>query len=473
MRIKKTYLTVFILLCNLPLLLQAQNSVNIIEAGLLQTSTIDGQAVTRIIGDVVLSIDQRVMQADSVYQYIGQDRISAYNIQIETENEVIWADTLYHNTLVDYSQLRGRVIVMSENNTLFSEAMDVSMPLEVTFFLEPVRFEDEQGTLIAESGLYYQELDSAIFRGNVQLSDSTQYLEADSLFMNRSEDLYELFGRVYSQNYEEKVTFRGDYLYADSTGYRLLTGNDAWLLEVSESEADTTHLLAKKIELTESDSASTMDAFDTVRIWSNNFAAVADTAYYRDDTEMFLLRSNPILWQKNMQLTGPVIEAYMDGDNVRFLSSYPQPIAVQEDSLTDRLHQMTGDTLHAYFDDGAIERIVVFDNSEIIFHIRDENDEPDGLIELIANGSSTLYFKDGEFDVFKSERNPDGSWLPEDPQNIERKLGNFRWDPGLKPYRPMIQLPRMAGIPDEHPFDLPPRYIQYMSELEQNGNLDD
>ena len=442
----------------------AQNSVNIIEAGVLQTSVIDGQTVTRILDDVVLSIDRRTMYADSVYQFSGQDRIQAYNIQIETENEIIWADTLYHNTLTDYSELRGRVVVVSENNKLFSEAMDVSMPLDVTFFLSPVRFEDDRGALLAESGLYYQEVDSAVFRGNVQLSDSTQYLEADSLFMNRETDLYELFGRVYAQDFVDKVTFRGDYLYADSTGYRLLTGNDAWLLDISDSEADTTHLLAKKIELMENDSVSTMDAFQDVRIWSNEFSAVADTANYDNTAERFILRSNPILWQQNIQLTGPFIEAQMEEDEIRFLSSHPRPIAVQEDSLTERLHQMTGDTLHAFFDEGSVERIRVFNNSEIIFHIRDENDEPDGLIELIANGSSTLFFRDGEFDFFRAEENPDGSWLPEDPANIDRKLSNFRWDPGIKPYRPMRHLPRLPEIPGEPFFEFPPRYVEYLRE---------
>lgn len=466
----RPYLFSLYLMCCIPAALSAQeNNVNIIEGGVLETILIDGQPVQRILNNVVVSIDQRILRADSVYNFRSQNRIQAYNIQIETENEVIWADTLFHNTTLDYSMLRGRVIVKSDNNILYSQAMDVSMPLDLTFFLETVRFEDDRGTLLAESGLYYQQLDSAVFRGNVQLADSTQYLEADSLFMNREDDLYELFGRVYAQDYEDKVTFRGDYLYADSTGYRLLTGNDAWLLEISDSEADTTHLLAKKIELTESDSISAMDAFQDVRIWSNKFSAVADTANYRDDLDRFILRSNTMLWQKNIQLSGPVTEAFMDDEDIRFLSSYTRPIAVQEDSLTGRLHQMTGDTLHAYFDEGSVERIIVFDNSEIIFHIRDEEDEPDGLIELIAAGSSTLFFKDGEFDFFKAEQNPDGSWLPEDPENIERRLSNFRWDPGLKPFRPMRQLPRHPGIPDERLFDLPPRYIQYMNEMERNG----
>ncbi|PKD44114.1 OstA-like protein [Rhodohalobacter barkolensis] len=450
-----------------PEISQSQNRVNIVDAERAEGAVIDGQTVRKLLGSVELETDQMSMNADSVYQFTDQNMLHAFNIQIETETEIIWADTLFYNTQTDYSELRGRVIIQSETNTVFSNAMDAALALDLIIFSDPIRFEDERGTLLAGSGLYYQDVDSAAFRGNVQLADSTQYLESDSLFMNRQKDLYELFGRVYAEDFEDKVIFTGDYLYADSTGYRLLEGDDAWLMELSDSEADTTHLLAKKIELLETDSTSTMDAFEDVRIWSTKFSAVADTALYRDHEEKFELRSNPKLWQGNIQLTGPIIEAHLENDDIRFLSSYPRPIAVQEDSVTGRLHQMAGDTLHSYFDDGAVERIVVYNESEIIFHQRDDNEEPDGLIELIASGSSTMYFVDGEFDFFKAERNVDGSYLPESPQNVNRQLDNFAWHPDQKPSRPLIQIPRLPAIPEERPFELPPRYVRY---LEDNQN---
>ena len=455
-------LTSAILFAGVPNSVQAQSLVTIHQADRGEGGIINGENVRKLLGNVILSTEEMTLEADSVYQFVDRFRLQGFNVQIETEKEIIWADTLYYNTQTDYSELRGRVIIKSENNTVFSDNMDAALALELIIFSDPVRFEDERGTLLAESGLYYQDVDSAAFRGNVQLADNTQYLESDSLFMNRQDDLYELFGRVYAEDFEENVIFAGDYLYADSTGYRLLTGSDAWLMELSETEEDTTHLLAKKIELMETDATSTMDAFEDVRIWSTKFSAVADTALYRDHEEKFILRSNSILWQKNIQLTGPVIEAHLENDDIRFLSSYTRPIAVQEDTLTGRLHQMAGDTLHAYFLNGVVERIVVFDESEIIFHQRDENDEPDGMIELIAQGSSTMYFLEGEFDFFRAERNIDGSYLPESPQNINRRLDNFSWNPEQKPPRPMIQVPRLPAIPEERPFELPPRYVRYL-----------
>lgn len=447
----------------------AQNRVNINQADQAEGVTIDGENVRKILGNVILTTDEMALETDSVYHYTDRNLLTAFNIQIETENEMIWADTLYHDTVSEISRLRGRVIVQSDQNMMFSDSIDVDMETDIATFEVPVRFEDQDGTLIAESGLYYQEVDSAVFRGNVQLSDTTQYIEADSLFMNRSSDLYEMFGQVYAHDYEDDVRFSGEYLYADSTGYRLLK-DDAWLMEVSESKEDTTHLFAETIELTEEDTVSFMDAFGNVRMWSLQFSAVADTATYRDDLDQFILRSSPKLWHENIQLSGPYTEAYMENDNIRFLTSFPRPIVVQEDSLTGRLHQMTGDTLNAYFEEGELERIRVFNNTEIIFHQRDENDEPDGLIELISAGPAVMYFEEGEFDFFKAQQNIDGSYLPEDSTNVQRRLDNFQWNPELRPERPEVQTPRLPPIPENRPFELPPRYLRY---LESQQDLED
>jgi lipopolysaccharide export system protein LptA len=407
------------------------------------------------------------MEADSAYQFIDRNTIQAFNIQIETRDEIIWADTLFYDTLTDFSRFRGRVIIESETNTVFSESVDVSAPLDLAVFLAPVRFEDPSGKLQADSGLYFQEADSAVFRGNVQLADTSQYLEADSLFMNRSKDLYELHSRVFADDFEENVTFAGNYLFADSAGYRLLTGNDAWLMEVSESEADTTHLLARKIELQETDTTSLMDAYGGVRLWTNKFSAVADTANYDDGDEQFQLKGSPIVWQENMQLTGPYIEATLSDGEINFLKSHPRPIVVQEDTTTGRLNQMTGDTLHAHFDAGELDSLVVFDNSEIIFHQKNEEDEPDGLMELLAAGSSTMLFEDGEFDFFKAVSNIDGTYIPESEGDSDRTLDNFQWNPDRRPDKPAIQTPRLPSIPNEPLFALPPRYVQYLESLNQ------
>ncbi len=130
---------------------QAQERVIINQADQAEGITIDGQLVRKILGNVILTTEEMVMETDSVYHYVDDNLLLAFNLQIETEDEMIWADTLYHDTETDVSRLRGRVVVQSEKNILFSDSIDVDMATDIATFDVPVRFEDDQGTLIAES----------------------------------------------------------------------------------------------------------------------------------------------------------------------------------------------------------------------------------------------------------------------------------------------------------------------------------
>ncbi|MDX1586890.1 MAG: LysM peptidoglycan-binding domain-containing protein, partial [Balneolaceae bacterium] len=175
----------------------------------------------------------------SIYRFINENEIRAYgNIQINTENEKIWADSLVYFTDIDFTQLRGRVIIEADSTTLFGNSVDYRFSNKVAHFIDNIRLEDPEGILTANSGFYYREADSAVFRGQVQLRDTTQYIEGDSLFSNRGEKYYEMYGEIFAVDGDNNSTLKGDYLEADATGRRLLRGN-AWLKNISEDTTQT------------------------------------------------------------------------------------------------------------------------------------------------------------------------------------------------------------------------------------------
>lgn len=223
---------------------KAQNPVDILEADSIVGGTANGEQIRRILGNVYLkSTEQNLeMYCDSAYQFLGSSEIRAFgDIQINTANEKIWADSLVYFTDIDFSQLRGRVIIEADSTTLFGNSVDYRFTTKVAHFIDQIRLEDQSGILSAHSGFYFREADSAVFRGMVQLRDSLQYLEGDSLFSNRKSKYYEIYGDIFAHNRDDNNTLKGEYLEADSTGRRLLTGN-AWLRNVNE---DTSRINSK------------------------------------------------------------------------------------------------------------------------------------------------------------------------------------------------------------------------------------
>ncbi|WP_440998595.1 OstA-like protein [Fodinibius sp. SL11] len=483
--IQKLYTIFILLLACLAVLLAgwnqealAQNQVNILEADSIQGGQYQDERVQKILGNVHLQSQNMEMYCDSAYQFVNRDEIRAFgNIQINTDEEKIWADTLRYYTNIDFSQLRGRVIIEADSTTLFGNSVDYRFTTKVANFLNEIRLEDQRGTLVADSGFYYREADSAKFYGKVQLSDSLQYLEGDSLFSNRETKYYELYGDIFGDDRENDSMIKGQYLEADSTGRRLLEGN-AWLKSFKQdtadtAQADTTHIRAKTIlskeQRTLIDTTTIVFGYDSVRIWSPSFSSVSDTSKYSDSTDTFELWSNAKSWHKQVQLTGPYIRAKITNGDIDSLISHPRPFSVQQDTSIDRLNQITGDTLHADFMEGALHEIYVFGNSKLLRFTKNDQDQPDGAVDLSAP-NIRIFFKEGELSRMKAIGAVNGSYLPESEKTKARRLEGFSWNPEQRPQQPKEKMEqRFPAIREELFFALPARYIQHLEANHPNS----
>lgn len=439
----------------------AQNVVQIERAREVTNITEDGEAIRKMY-DVRLRTGNIEMVCDSAWEFIDRNELRAYgNIEIETPDEIIWTDTLFYYTDQEISQLRGRVVILQDSTTLFGEQVDYNFLTKVADFEDGIRLEDEGGTLIANTGRYFQIQDSAIFRGNVQVADTAQYAEGDSLFINRNTQFLQLHSNIFVQDSTNNALLTGDYLEADSTGRRYVQGN-SYLRQISTDSTDTTHINSKDLLMLDQDSTDIIRAMQNVRVWSPDFSSISDTLIYTSDTEIFELISNPTAWHKNIQLNGPYIQVQMDSNAVNYLTSYKNTITVQKDSTTGRYNQIKGDTLNVNFENGQISRIKIYPNSQVLYHTKNEEDEPDGAVEY-TSPETIMYFEEGDLVRVTALKN-NGYFFEEFPGLADRKLDGFKWQPELRPLRPEVAAePRFPPVPIERPFELPNRYLDYIS----------
>lgn len=440
----------------------SQNVVNIKHFSSAVGITVNGEPIRKLY-KASLSTGNVDLVCDSAWQFLRKNELHAFgNIQIDTQTEHIWTDTLYYYTDKDASLLRGRVIILQDSTTLFGNKVDYNFLTKTAWFQDEIRLEDPDGILKALKGTYFQNQDSAIFRGEVQLADSAQYAEGDSLFINRESKYLQFYSNIFVADSTNNALLIGNYLEADSTGRRYVRGNAYLRRTESDSAAtDTTHINAQEILLLDQDSTTIIHGYDDVSVWSVNFSSLSDTLYYNSKVEQFELTGHPKAWHKNIQLTGPYISVQLDSNTVRELKSYIKPIAVQEDSVTERLNQLKGDTLIATFAEGNISRIDLFPDSKILYHTKNEEDKPDGAMEN-SSPKTILYFAEGELTKVWMGQNQ-GLFLPEYTDLVNRRLEGFEWNPELRPVKPSTSpQPKWNPIPGEPPFVLPWRFSDYL-----------
>ncbi len=443
-----------------------QDIVQLIRFDSATLTEINNERVQKLF-NARMSMRNVEMVCDSAYRFLDRNEMRAFgNIQIDTETENIWADTLYYFNNEEISKLRGRVIIKQDSTTLFGDKVDYNFATKVAVFPQGIRLEDSDGTLIAKTGTYFQNQDSAVFRFDVQLQDSAQYVEGDSLFINRERKYLQIYSNVFVSDSSNNAILTGNYVEADSTGRRNVKEN-AYLMniETDSSSSDTTHIFADELLLIEQDSTTTIDGIDSVKVWSKKFASLSDTLLYNSENEIFTLTGEPKTWNKQTQLSGPKIIVQLDSSEVRELRSFTGAFAIQQDTSTMRLNQLKGDTLIATFNAGEISKIELFPNTQILYHTKDDENNPDGAMEY-TSPNTTLYFEDGELIQAKMGQN-EGLFLPEYTDLGSRTLDGFNWSPELRPHRPTrLPSPRFRPIPAFRPFALPVRYIQFIQDLE-------
>ncbi len=332
---------------------QTKSKVKIIQADSIVGGIIqDSIAVQKILGDVHMKSKKLDMYADSAYRFMNLQKVQAFgNIEIDAPKQTIWADTLTYYSDIDFSKLRGRVIIRSDSDstTIFCNSVDYRFTNKVAHFRDRIRMVDPKGVLVADRGFYFRKADSASFRGQVQLRDSLKYIEGDTLYSSRRRGYYEMHGDVYANDPKNNSMLKGDYLQADSAGRRLVIGH-AWLKNYKQdstatdstetdsllsapsdtafhpqadslhpsppdseitapdstqaaqpdtsqtAQPDTTHIHAYRIlsiaHRSPTDTTTTVKAYKNVRIWSPDFSALSDSARYESKPHTFELWTN-------------------------------------------------------------------------------------------------------------------------------------------------------------------------------------
>ena len=160
---------------------------------------------------------------------------------------------------------------------------------------------------------------------------------------------------------------------------------------------------------------------------------VCDSIVYNALDSMIYLRSNPIVWSEENQITGFDIKLKLADNNTRL-----DKIIIQSDAFVvaqcddDKFNQMKGKMLIGYLKDNGLYRLDMFQNGETLYYMKDDDDFV-GVNKAVCS-DITVYLKNGKIDQIVFKNKPEGTFSPIEqfPKKMA-KFDKFQWYDTVRP----------------------------------------
>ncbi len=456
------------------------------RADLLEFFKIEGEAVRKLVDNVVFTQEGTTVYCDSSLFFPALNKMEAFgNVKIIDDSVTITADRLVYEGNARKSRLRDNVIYRSGTRTLYTDFLDYELDTKIGQFYESGRLVDETNTLTSQTGIFFSRQSLAIFRENVVLVSPEYTLKSDTLRYNTQTKVavtpgptqiitpdgvrVDALGGEYLT--ERKITefvdgevetqdyiLEGDELYLDdlsqiytAEGNVKMTAKTRDVIIIGDEglhykqlgmskiygrpvmkklmQQDTFYLTADTLYAIESEieSEKRILAYHNVKMFRVNLQGKADSIAYFLADSMIHLYDDPILWTESSQITADSINILVANNVIDKMFLNRNSFISSLDSLKN-YNQIKGRKMVAQFANNSVSKINVNGNGESIYYLLDEGDSiMMGLNKMICS-DMLINFNQNEIKDITFYKQPEARLIP--PHEIkteDTRLDGFSW----------------------------------------------
>ena len=486
-------------------LAQKQRKIEIVDAGTLEYDERIGNRAKRLKDHVVFKHEEAMMYCDSAYFYSETNSVQAFNnVRIEQGDSLGMSGTtmrydgntkmakvrkkvvlkhygsyletdslnfdrsinmgyyfnggniydgdnhLFSNRGYYYADRKDyyavdEVVLINPQYKIFCDTLRYNTETGMTYFYGPTTIVSDSNTIYCENGYYDTRLDLASFSENASLFSGHQILRGDSLFYDRNLRMGKAFMHVSVIDTLENVRAYGNYgQYYENPEKAMLTDS---VLVVYVNEGDTLFMHSDTVHI-DIDSANNklVRAFRHVQVFRDDVQARCDSLVYNSADSISEMFGKPVIWSQGNQLSGEKMILYFENDKAHHAEITGYALIVQQED-SSYFNQIQGRRLVAYFRDNDVCRVEIYNDSQTIYFIRDENtQELTGLNKIFCT-DMIIYREDKKVERIKFFEKPDGIIIPIDQlKEADAFLKDFKW---YEKYRPQSKDDIFIWIPIE------------------------
>jgi lipopolysaccharide export system protein LptA len=379
------------------------------------------------------SLIGRVINGQAARELIGNVRILQGNVRIRCDRALQMIDA-------GSIELIGHVVVEDDSVTLTAPRGFYYRDTRRAEAFGAVKLTDGLSTLEAAYGEYFIEPRLAFFRTRVVAHDSASILNADSARYDRNRRFTEAWGRVVLVQKEDAITISGGRFTHDAMQLHS-TMSDEPVLVQRDTSGGVVDTLVVRSRVMESfrDSTRRLIAQDSVEIVRRDLAGRAGTVTFHTAGDSIRMRTTPVLWYDQTQVTGDSINLYMRARVLDRIHVMGNAFALSESdsAFAERYDQLSGETLGMQFRDKRLSRIDVDVRATSLYFVY-EDSAANGLNKT-SGDRIVMRFADGKVETIHVYGGVEGQYFPE--PLVRRKVEEYR----LPGYQRLDNRPRMRA----------------------------
>lgn len=353
------------------------------------------------------SLVGKVIDGKAARELIGNVRIRQGNVLIKCDRALQMIDA-------GSIELTGHVVVTDDSVVMTAPRGFYFRDTRRAEAFGGVQLTDGYSTLNATYGEYFIDPRLAFFRSHVVAHDSVSVLNADSARYDRNRRYTEAFGRVVLYQKEDAITISGGRFVHDAVkNYSRMT-EDPLLVQRDTSGGDLDTLVVRsRIMESFRDSTQLLVATDSVEIVRRDLGGRAGFVTFHTRGDSILMRTGPVLWYEETQVTGDSINLYMHSRALDRISVMGNAFALSESDsgFAGRFDQLSGESLGMQFTQKRLSRIDVDVRATSLYFVYE--DSAANGVNKTSGDRIVMRFADGKAQSIHVHGGVEGQYFPE------------------------------------------------------------
>ncbi|MHC5352729.1 OstA-like protein [Myroides sp. LJL115] len=381
-------------------------------------------------GDVILTSPDSTLLTDTL-KYDRNRSLLFYDSFGTIKNKgttLTSTDGRYYSDQKKFQFLNGVTILTEDQTKVNSDHLDYYEVGQHAYLIGPSTIVNQENSIYTENGFYDVEKEIAKLLKNSYIWHEKRKIEADSIYYDRNKEFASASFNVKITDTINKATVTSHYAEVYQSIDSVFVTKKP-LVSKEEQDGTIMYLYAPHISLSGPEKHRIIRAYNGARILRDSMSAKADSIVSMEQTGVTQLLGSPVVWSKENQLSGNIIEL-LNNPQTQVLDSLKvlqDAFVIEKDTIGSGYNQLKGVNLYGSFQDGKLKEIDLIKNTEMIYYLYNDNKELVGIDKGICSHINLL-FEDGQIASATKFVDPSSEMYPEkDLPSNARTLRGFLW----------------------------------------------